>query len=96
MKLIERKWHVETNCNSRSGIITTLVHIVPDDNVNLQKDENFSPASSWSPCISEEVKAFIKKVRSLGFWVDILGHLKSENSASHINSSSIFILYNAK
>lgn len=53
LKIIERQWHVETDYKSRSSVIT-LVHIVPDKNFYLQKDKNLSPASWWSPCISEE------------------------------------------
>lgn len=38
-KVIERKWHVEMDFKSRSSVITTLVHIVPDNNVNQQKEK---------------------------------------------------------
>lgn len=54
LKVIEKKWHVESEYKSKSSVITTVVHIVANNAVNLQKNEKLSPATWWSPFITKE------------------------------------------
>lgn len=41
--VIEKKWKVEVNYKSSTRVITTTVHIVPDDKQQLQGNPELSP-----------------------------------------------------